>query len=617
MRGWLLLLVVIALPDTSHAQDRAWWDTLPAPQRAARPFTRQALLVPMRDGVRLAVDLYLPEGADIDHPVATMLHQTRYRRGLQFRDPAREAAAGPSFGLMTFLQAGYAVVIVDVRGTGASFGWRPVEFSPAEVRDGWDILDWIVAQPWSDGTAGATGISYPGTTAELVGTVGHPALKAVAPLFSIYDFYPDVIRPGGIFLGPFFQAWASLVSQMDANAFDQPGGPVTGVRPVDGPDGQRLLAEAIAEHARNASIFPQAEVMVARDDRGADGISLDEVSPHALYDTLTRRIPIYSYGGWADGFSGSQITRFLAQPSPGSRLIMGPWNHGGGWAYYPGRDPVRSQFRQGEELLRFFDHHVRRMATGIEREAPVWYFTTGSDEWKSADRWPVATTRVALQLIDDHRLSPTLPPVQQLAPPGEAGRVVGGATIRFDSTVHLGTGSQSRWNTILGGGAVRYPPFPPGPEGAGWVAFLSDPMERDLTVTGTAVLHLTGTASAPDATVFAYLEDVDPAGTGATVTEGQLHLAHRQVSAAPSWDPVPEAHHGFGRAEMLALPGPGSVDLAIALLPSSHTFRAGHRLRLVIRSTDRDHFMPATRPFVFSIWTNIAGSRLDLPVEAP
>ncbi len=610
MRPWPLLLLIAALPATVQAQDRAWWDTLPAPQRAARPFTRQALLVPMRDGVRLAVDLYLPEGADIDHPVATMLHQTRYRRGLQFRDPAREAAAGPSFGLMTFLQAGYAVVIVDVRGTGASFGWRPVEFSPDEVRDGWDVLEWITAQPWSDGTAGATGISYPGTTAELIGTVGHPALKAVAPLFSIYDFYPDVIRPGGIFLEPFFQAWAGLVSQMDANRFDQPGGPVTGVRPVDGPDGERLLAEAVAEHAGNASIHPQAAPVLTRDDRSPDGISLDAISPHSRYDTLSRRIPIYSYGGWADGFSGSQIKRFLAQPAPGSRLIMGPWNHGGGWAYYPGRDPVRSQFKQNEELLRFFDHHVRGMVTGIETEPAIWYFTTGSDAWTSAERWPVATTRRRLHLQADGRLT------GDSLSPGPARQLPTLATFRTNRV--LGTGQQSRWNTILGGGAVRYRSrLAPEPNGDGWTAFESAVLEEALTITGHPVLTLVSVHADTTPTVFVYLEEVDSLGRGHLITEGQLALVHRAVSEAPPWYPTPEAYHSYRpevRRPLLEWTGSGYLATStIEFLPVSHRFGKGSRIRLVVAGSDADHFeLPATDDHVtIGSW----GSTLDLPVE--
>lgn len=552
-----LVILALALAVTpASAQDRAWWDTLPHAAQPRIAWTRQSLYVPMRDGVRLAVDLFLPAGAGPSHRVATILHQTRYRRGLQFRDPAREAAAGPTAGLMPFLQAGYAVVIVDVRGTGASFGWRPTEFSPAEVRDGWDVLDWIMAQPWSDGAVGATGISYPGTTAELVGTIGHPALKAVAPLFSIYDFHADVIRPGGIFLAPFFRAWATLVARMDANTFDAPNGPVTGVRPVDGPDGARLLREAVAEHARNASIYPQAEAMVSRADTTTDGLSLDQVSPHTRYDTLSRRIPIYSMGGWADGFAGSQIKRFVEQPSPGSRLTMGPWNHGGGWAHYPGHDPVRSQFDQDGELLRFFDHWVRGIDNGIDREPPVHYFTTGSDQWRSAERWPVPTRDTVVGRHGDRLAQVAINPT-------------------------LGTGNQSRWNTILGGGAVRHRPRLPTDTAGQLQLPLFDRLDRPLTLTGIVRVHVTLAGVRPGSTLFLYLEDVDSSGAGAFVTDGQQLLGD-------------------------------SATTVIPLLPVSHQFGIGHRIRLVITREDVDH-LPAgaggDAPIV------ISGYRVTLPLE--
>jgi len=492
----------------------------------------------MPDGVRLAVDRYLPEGADRNNPVPTILHLTRYRRGLRFRDPAREAAAGPGFGLMTFLQAGYAVVVVDVRGTGASFGTRTIAFSPREVRDGWTILDWITAHPWSDGAVGATGISYPGTTAELIGTIGHPALKAVAPLFSIYNFYDDVTHPGGILLAPFMRTWASMVAQMDADQFDRLNPAVTGVRPVDGPAGDSLLARAIGEHATNASIWELVRQVTSREDTTAEGFTLDMISPHARYDTLSRRIPIYSMGGWADGFAAAPIDRFVTQPSSGSRLTMGPWNHGGGWAYYPGQDPVPSEFDQQGELLRFFDHHLRGTSNGIEREPAVHYFTTGSNEWKSADRWPVATRDTG-----------------SFHGPGFPGMTP------FPLPVNptLGTGNQSRWNTILGGSAVRYPVRRAGDTPGQVQLQMFGPLQDPLTLTGRARVFLTLESPHPGASLFFYLEEVDASGDGVMVTEGQYRADDRN-------------------------------EMAVELLPVSHRFRRGSTIRLVITRRDIDHF---------------------------
>ena len=529
-------------------------------------------------------------------PLPTILHQTRYRRGLQFKDSTREATAGPPFGLMPFLQSGYAVVITDVRGTGASFGSRTTEFSPEEVRDGWDVLDWIVAQSWSDGKVGSVGISYPGTTAELVGTLGHPALKAVAPQFSIYDFYDDVIRPGGIFLDTFFQQWANLVRAMDSNRFEPPTSAVTGVRPVDGPNGGPLLAAAIAEHQRNASIYGQAQALAARDDRDASGISLDDISPHRLYDTLSRRIPIYNYGGWADGFSGAQIKRFLAQPSPGSRLIMGPWNHGGAWSYYPGRGPVRSQFDQSRELLRFFDHHMRGMNTGIESEPPVWYFTTGENKWKSAAGWPVSTHDTVFHVRGNA--------MSDRAAPRDALRET--HVLYFDSTT--GTGNQSRWNTILGGGAVHYAARPRG--AANFFGWESDPLSADLVITGHAVVALTAMVPQSATGIFVYLEEVDSSGVGHMVTEGQLDLRHGKVSPAPSGHLRPEAFHSYQRADTTA--ARSALSTAVELLPMSHRFARGNRIRLVITRADKDHFKVPSGPQPELTMSAIA---LKLPVE--
>lgn len=573
-------LLLIAAP--LGAQDRAWWDTLPASPPVATRWSYASQYVPMRDGVRLAVDVYLPDG--VARPLATIVEQTRYRRQVLFRDPARNARPSPPGSLTGFLRAGYAVVVVDVRGTGASFGHRTTEFSPAEVRDGWDVLDWIVAQPWSDGAVGATGVSYPGTTAELMGTLGHPALKAIAPRFSVYDFYADVVFPGGIFLEPFMRAWGGMVARMDANQFDAPGGPVLGVRPVDGPAGDSLLALAIAEHARNADIFVQVQGLEARDDTAADGFIFEDVSPHARYDTLSRRIPIYSYGGWADGFSNASITRYLDQPSPGSRLIMGPWNHGGAWSYYPGSRPVRSEFNHVGELLRFFDHHLRGIDTGIDEEPPIHYFTTGSNAWKAVEEWPVATRDTVLVIEDQGRI------LERPEPPRQPHR--NPLIVVPDSGV--GTGNQSRWNTILGGGPVSYPArgrleSPGHPHG--WAAFESEALDDDLTVTGRPLARLHLTVGDSVRQVFVYLEEVDSTGNGVMVTEGQLDLRFRASGEAATWVARPQHAHAFTRISMIEVPSPRGLEASIELLPLSHTFRRGNRIRVVLAANDRDHFI--------------------------
>ncbi len=129
---------------------------------------------------------------------------------------------------------GYAYVIVDVRGSGASFGSRRGELVPLEARDGKDVVDWIVSHPWSDGKVGATGVSYVGTTAELLLVNRHPAVKAIVPQFSLFDGYPDIFFSGGVPHTWFIENWAQAIIAMDRNEIpEQQRKQIVGVRPVD------------------------------------------------------------------------------------------------------------------------------------------------------------------------------------------------------------------------------------------------------------------------------------------------------------------------------------------------------------------------------------------------
>jgi len=145
----------------------------------------------MRDGTRLAADVWVPSDLEADERLPAIVITTRYWRA---------HAMGPIYHLLVGVgeahvpniemadqwnDAGYALVMVDARGSGASSGQRPVEWSDAEVADLGEITEWITSQSWSDGTVGAVGISYSGNTAELSAIPAHPALRAVAPLLGV------------------------------------------------------------------------------------------------------------------------------------------------------------------------------------------------------------------------------------------------------------------------------------------------------------------------------------------------------------------------------------------------------------------------------------------------
>src|SRR5688572_23031024 len=175
--------------------------------------------VPMRDGVRIALDVHVPGRSA---PCPAILRQTRYLRSLRTRLGGGPFAAQLDLYARTrrrFLAAGYAWVDVDVRGTGASGGTWAYPWSTGEVRDGAEVIDWIVRQPWSDGLVGALGISYDGTCADMLLGEGHPAVRAIAPMFALYDVYADVAFPGGIALSWFTERWAAYNAALDRGRF--------------------------------------------------------------------------------------------------------------------------------------------------------------------------------------------------------------------------------------------------------------------------------------------------------------------------------------------------------------------------------------------------------------
>lgn len=129
------------------------------------------------------------------------------------------------------------------------------------MRDWYDVVEWVIKQAWSDGNVGAYGTSYPGTTAELLAVVNHPAVKAVIPGWSDVDSYSGWIRPYGLIATSLMKAWSDEIGAMDRN--DGVSGAT--VRPVDEDDGS-LLKQAVAAHARNPNVFQTLASAEYRDD---------------------------------------------------------------------------------------------------------------------------------------------------------------------------------------------------------------------------------------------------------------------------------------------------------------------------------------------------------------
>ena len=611
-----------ALGDvTNRATDRATWlrrrdDRMGATTRGSTNQGRRrtrSLHVPMRDGVNIAIDVHLP--AEADGPLPTIVRQTRYFRGIALKEPFRRFPFATwllDHAAKTrhrFLANGYAWVDVCVRGSGASYGSRACPWAPEEIADGADIVDWIVAQPWSNGLVGSTGVSYDGTTAEFLLVNNHPAVRAIAPRFSLYDVFTDVAFPGGIHLDWFTEAWSTFNRALDENAFDRAFALMlrvqlravralplsreldvllsivdsdvaqawaaralrwvaSGVRQVDDDDGS-LLRAAIDAHRDNFDVHQGALEVDCRDDSGVSDrypeATIDFFSPHSYARELeSSGAAILGYSGWLDAaYQHGAIKRFAAVKNPQSQLLVGPWDHGGVHNISPFSPSSKTAFDQDGQLIAFFDRELKGVSNG--NDPAVRYFTIGEEAWKSADSWPPPGVEQERWYFGDAR---SLRPHK----PNGAGGV---DEYRVDPDV--GTGRRSRWDSLLG----LLPPVGYSGRaelGRRMLVYRSTPLDAALEVTGHPIVRLFVRATERDAHIFVYLEDEHPDGHVDYVTEGQLRAAHRRM---------PRTYH---RADLMPLDHGEVAEVTLDLLPISWLFQPGHRLRLAVSGADKDHF---------------------------
>ncbi|MFA7393716.1 MAG: CocE/NonD family hydrolase [Pigmentiphaga sp.] len=559
-------------------------------EEAAEFRTLSSFYLEARDGTRLAADLWLPEAARTGQ-VGIVVELTRYVRSVGPASPQPEE--DPNYGhARPFLEAGLAWMIVDARGTGASFGRRGGEQTPDEIEDFGDVFDWIAAQPWSNGRCGTHGVSYPGGNAEVAARLGHPHLKAVAPMFSFYDVYEHLSMPGGLYSRAFMDLWRDYVAALDRidGAICQLGR-VSGVddcdafaagfppvKPVDGADGAAWLAVAQREHQDNVS-FPgtvDAQGLLFHDDTSG-GVAWRHMSSGTYLQALRDSgVPYHVRASWLDGGSADgALARFLAQDNP-QEVYIGATSHGGAYGSDPfgaaDAPPDPSPAAQMAPLLAFFQRHLSTGAEPPARSKRLHYVTLGEGVWRTTDTWPPPGGRgTRLYLAGTGVLA---------GDPGAAADV----EIRVDP--RAGTGGTSRWDTVGNGARVRVDRA----ASAGLTRFVTAPLDADLRITGHANVQLELTAGRGDGAVFVYLEAIDPDGAITYVTEGELRLIHRRVAATPSPARPLRLPRSFARADALpTIPG-ARMTLQLDLMPTSVRLRAGHRLALCLTDRDVDHF---------------------------
>ncbi|MEU9041582.1 MULTISPECIES: CocE/NonD family hydrolase [unclassified Kitasatospora] len=597
----------------------------PAVERTAGPVTEpvlphlQSRYVTMPDGVRLAVDIYLPEGTRAGADLPTVLVTQRYWRAkVQAGRPG-----GASGEAEQWTDHGYAYVIADLRGTGASFGTLTSELGADAIADSGTLSDWIAAQPWSNGRVGTTGISYSGDTAMLATALGNHHITAAAPISYDFDPYEDLVRPGGALIEPRLAPYALLL-----RILDQAGGTtcetdeqtrqlcartgLTGLqpRPVDGLDGPALLTAARAEHADNANLVDMATSGVHRDYRdgpkswtvGSVGDKTDAVR--------TGEIPILTRAGWLDAGTANGVLSQFAGLSNTQDDWIGPWNHGAGWLadpFQPARPLTRQEHDQlDQRTYDFFERYVRADARPDGRRQ-VHYYTFNEDVWRTTTRWPVPGTRTQSFYLAAGNTLGRRP----------EDRRTGADPLRLDPTA--GTGPLDRWNTNLSGAEVSYPDR--AAVDAKLLSYTTAPLTADTRVTGNGkvTLDVTGLAGSAQGALHVYLEDVGPDGLVTYLAEGQLALTERAVADRddnPDWRRL-RTPRTYAAADAEDFPQGQAQRVTIDLQPVSVLFRAGERIRLTVAAANPDSFrlLPADGQASYRIgWGGDRASVLDLPV---
>jgi putative CocE/NonD family hydrolase len=517
-----------------------------------------------RDGVVLRADVYRPAG-DGRYPVLVL--RTPYNKELfQFThltlDPVRAAAAG------------FAVVIQDTRGRWASGGSEFVPYGD-EFEDGYDAVEWAAALPFSNGRVGVYGISYMGGAAWQAAVAAPPSLGAVAAAEAPNDQFVNLMWRGGAFLWGTHLLWALATL-----------GPSELLRARGlGPDALRSfvdLVDRIDEYDELARFLPPAKLPAAAPDDPFFPYFYEAMRHstrdafHADRSTTDRhgsvRAPALIIAGWYDLLLASDLAHFGAmrrdaateEARDETRLVIGPWTHGLFWSVAGDVDfGLRANgalLDLKEDLtalhLRWFNRWLR---DGRALDQPrVKLFVQRLNRWRDEDDWPLARARpTPWYLGAGGTLGPEPPaaaeePDDYVYDPSDPCPTRGG-TLLLPRTHPAGPVDQS---PLLDRRDV--------------LVYTSEPLERDLEVTGPVAAVLYAATSARDTDWVVKLCDVRPDGRTLNVCDGILRASYRDRA----WDsPRPVE--------------PGAVErYEVDLWATSIVFRAGHRLRVLVTSSD-------------------------------
>ena len=577
--------------------------------------------VEMSDGTKIAIDVFVPtEGPERDgFPV--ILHYTPYQRA-QIDIKTGEVFDGSTRSEVRFLTSfGYAVVAADMRGTGASTGWIH-DFMREIWSDGKELVDWMAEQDWCDGNVGMMGGSYVAWSQTATASQKPEALKCIMPSVIPLEGYTGEIYPGGIFLQRFINTWSGFMYPSQRNyvgpgrrptkpAVDEDGdGDLADEIPLDKNGNGNFLDDgfpptysddsprehiyylATKEHDEgNIDYASWAVDMFFIDAKSPHGYSSYDIGPNAhLRGMIESGIPVYHLGGWMDGFARGSFELYCTMERTNPvKLAMFPGYHsqlGGPFAKMLEIDLQKQSQTYMLEHVRFYDHYLKGIDNGIDREPPIHIYVMNGEGWRAEPKWPLdRAVSKRLYFGAQHTLSSQRPDEQ-----GSTEH-----TADFSHDTLYGKSRSNRWMSVAGSTPVALPIRNEVDKKT--LLFTSEPFEEDTEVTGHPIVKLWVSSTADYGDFFVYLEDVDEKGESLMVSEAQLRAGFAQLydndeiifSGSTGIDVKPELPwHGYEKNQYVdgALAGGKPLELVIDFHPTSWVFKPGHRVQLSIACSD-------------------------------
>lgn len=551
-------------------------------------------MVSMRDGIKLATDIYRPaqNGAPAAGRFPVLLIRTPYTR-------VYKESGNAAF----FVPRGYVLVVQSLRGRYGSEGrWRLFRDDPA---DGYDTCAWIAAQPWSDGNIGMLGGSYDGGTQHAAALARPPALKALVPLVAATNVGHYGLRHNGAFELRFF-TWLFSIG----NPVDDPSYPAFY-------PGDLQTQHALAENARNYRQYMthlpfHAGTTPLRLAPDYDS-TLDEIMSHGDYDSYWKDIgvdvvnhlqehkdiPIHHVSGWYDSWAintaNANYANLARTKKSLQRLTMGPWTHNSLGTRFAGEADFGPDAKVdiGQLELAWMDRWLKGVHNRADLEGPVRIFVMGGGDahkmpegriyvgghWRTEKEWPLQrAVATPYYLHPDHTLGPDKPkagaPSQFHFDPNNPVPSIGGNVSSQMGAMQAGAFDQHCRSDVLG--CTDHAPLS---QRKDVVVFQSGPLAENMEVTGPLVVTLWASSSAPDTDFTAKLIDVYPPnkdfpdGVALNIGDSIVRARYRDS------------------LEKATLMKPGQIyKFRIELYPTSILFAKGHRVRVDISSSNFPRF---------------------------